>query len=378
LTEPSGVQIHLVETLTGLAQNLSSIRPKASINGHVSREELLALPQVHCLRICAYILRRVIKGPQGGAIHDGSTPAEKVALINVAFHAFSSIGATFGPSQSEQFRTIAITLYSELLKDEASDADLVGPTLQSLKMLLDNPPSRKDSQFERVIHGLLSACLLNIDEMRGRQGAISSRKIKSNMLASVLILTVLPGSVKIAAALVDHCCFLISQKLVEADEMALTAAHCTKTLIVASTSGNAALRQCSRLLLPGMVECLINLAASSAETEQQLAVVGEIFKAFSTLVSSLSDDLRARALGIFMPPIILLLEPTRSPPSLAHSKSVTQLLSLAAASPAAFKEATAGLNQSLTEVLEASVRQALGSKGPAADAPKPQISLRSF
>lgn len=55
--------------------------------------------------------------------------------------------------------------------------------------------------------------------MRGRQGQISSRKIKTNLLAAVLILTVIPKSVRIGWAIIEHCCFLISQKLVEADEV---------------------------------------------------------------------------------------------------------------------------------------------------------------
>lgn len=56
----------------------------------------------------------------------------------------------------------------ELLKDETSDIDLVGPTLQSLKILLEKPGDliSTDDKYENVIHGLLSACLVNVDEMR--------------------------------------------------------------------------------------------------------------------------------------------------------------------------------------------------------------------
>lgn len=36
----------------------------------LSREELMGLPQVHCLRICAYILKRSITGPRNGAIRE--------------------------------------------------------------------------------------------------------------------------------------------------------------------------------------------------------------------------------------------------------------------------------------------------------------------
>ena len=56
----------------------------------------------------------------------------------------------------------------ELLKDETSDIDLVGPTLQSLKILLEKPGDlvSTDDKYEEVIHGILSACLVNVDEMR--------------------------------------------------------------------------------------------------------------------------------------------------------------------------------------------------------------------
>ena len=167
---------------------------------------------------------------------------------------------------------------------------------------------------------------------------------------------------------------------------------------MASTSGNPILRQCTRLLLPGLVECLAKAAASSDEAsppEHVMATVGEINKAFSALFLSLSEDLRtshrrvegyrsslvssgARALGVIMPVLILLLDSSRQPPTPLHTQCVTQLLSLAAASPTAFKDATGRLEQSMKDTLETSVRQALGSKAQSAEPAKPQISLRSF
>ncbi|OCH91331.1 clathrin-coated vesicle protein [Obba rivulosa] len=386
LTEPSTIQVYLVDAVSALAQNLASDSRKNGLitNGHVtSLDELQGTAEVHCLRICAYILRRVIRGSQGGVVHDGSTPADKVKLINAAFEAFRAMTATFGPSAREDFRGVAITLYAELLKDETSEADLVGPTLQSLKLLLERPSTLGDLEdgYERVVHGLLSACLVNVDEMRGRSGQISARKIKNNLLAAVLILTVIPPSAKVARPIVEHCCFLISQKLVDADEMSLTAAHCAKTLMMASTSGSPALRQCTRLLLPGMIERLAKIAASSDDdtgAEQNLATLSEIYRAFNAMFFSLPEDLRSRALGALMPSMILLLDPSQQPSSAAHTQSVTQLLSFAAASPAAFKEATGKLDPDMREVLEESVRQTLGNRGPAVEAPKPQISLRSF
>ena len=64
---------------------------------------------------------------------------------------------------------------------------------------------------------------------------------------------------------------------------------------MASTSGNPILRQCARLLLPGLVECLAKAAASSDEAsppERVTATVGEINKAFSSLFLSISEELR--------------------------------------------------------------------------------------
>lgn len=49
-----------------------------------------------------------------------------------------------------------------------SEFDLVGPTLQSLKKLLENVPedSADRLKYEKVVHAILSACLVNIDAMR--------------------------------------------------------------------------------------------------------------------------------------------------------------------------------------------------------------------
>ena len=83
--------------------------------------------------------------------------------------------------------------------------------------------------------------------------------------------------------------------------MSLTAAHCAKTLIMASASGNAILRQCTRLLLPGLVECLAKAAASSDEAappERVITTVGEIHKALSALFLSLGEDLRKSIISL--------------------------------------------------------------------------------
>lgn len=56
-----------------------------------------------------------------------------------------------------------------LLKDELSEVDLAGPSLPALKSMLDKddpPHGVADEKYGRLVHGLLSACLQNIDDMR--------------------------------------------------------------------------------------------------------------------------------------------------------------------------------------------------------------------
>jgi HEAT repeat-containing protein 5 len=77
--------------------------------------------------------------------------------------------------------------------------------------------------------------------------------------------------------------------------MAATAAHCAKTLITASASGSVMLRQCIRMLLPGMVEYVAKVAGMVADevaVESHLPAVGEIIKAFGTLFTNIAEGLR--------------------------------------------------------------------------------------
>ncbi|KAG6857124.1 hypothetical protein H0H87_009256 [Tephrocybe sp. NHM501043] len=317
--------------------------------------------------------------------------SDRIQTITSAFNALYAVGFSINSLQREDVRAVAVLLYSDLLKDESSEIDLVGPTLPALKlMLLDLPPASvtEDNQdsYGQLVHGLLSSCLLNVDAMRftsGRNGLISAKKIKNNMLAAVLILTVIPPSVKVSQAAVEHCCFLISQKLLDSGELSLTAVHCAKTLIVASTAGNAMLHQCVRLLIPGLIEYVAKVAPSvhdGSVTELQVAAVGEVWKAFSTFFSSTPEPHRVRLLGVLLPTISLLLSTSQASMTPVVSHTVSQLLQYATSAPAAFKEAAAKFDINTRELLEQSIRRAVGGTTSAASqsAAKPQISLRSF
>ena len=73
-------------------------------------------------------------------------------------------------------------------------------------------------------------------------------------------------------------------------QMGLTAAHCAKTLVIASIVGSPSLRQCARLLLPGMIESVAKVAIQDEATETRVQIVAEIWKAFAALFTSASEE----------------------------------------------------------------------------------------
>jgi len=145
------------------------------------------------------------------------------------------------------------------------------------------------------------------------------------------------------------------------------------------------LKECTKLLIPGLIEYIARLAPmvnDGSIPDSHAAGIGEVWKAFSAFFASVAEEHRTRLLGILLPTITLLLSSSQAAPSPVVAQSIAQLLSFATSSPAAFKEAAGKLEPSTRELLEASVRRAVGgSTGSAASqaaAARPQISLRSF
>ncbi|KIY49942.1 ARM repeat-containing protein [Fistulina hepatica ATCC 64428] len=375
LTEPPAIQSHLINALSSFAV--------ANGGGESANESSLSPANTHCLRICAHILREAASPlpAQPGNL------AERVGVILAAFSTFTSIAMALTTPLREDLRGVGILLYHGLLRDESSDIDLVGPTLPALKALLSIPvlplPQCRD-RFERLIHGLVSSCLLNVDEMRGREGAPISKKIKNNFLASVLVLTVIPTTVKVSLPVVEHCCFQISEKLLEASDLSLTSAHCAKTLIMAASSGHIILRECAKLLTPALIGFIAKMVPhvdDSSVSESHTAAIAEIWKAFSAMFSSIAEEHQTRLLGVLLPTIALLLSQALDHPSPVASAAIVQLLTYATAAPTAFKDAAAKLDAPTRELLERAARQAMAIHNDAASnqaSAKPQISLRSF
>ncbi|KAF9487688.1 hypothetical protein BDN71DRAFT_1594368 [Pleurotus eryngii] len=312
------------------------------------------------------------------AVRKAGEHAEHARMLMAAFTAFATIAASIKSSQREDVRSVGILLYS----DESSEVDPVGPTLPSLKILLDLPvhgkPEAKE-KFGKTVNALASACLLNIDGMSGRSGAISTKKVKNNLLAVMLILSVLPPTVQIGKTVVERCCFILSHKMMDDDDDDMT-----------SCTGGSPLHPYPRRRsyiadwTPPPPPLL-----SGSVSDAHIVGIGEVWKAFSAIYASVPEEH-----CVFLPTILLTLSNDKeatttigsaASPSLSmHTLSIAQILSFAALSPNAFTQAAAKLDPGARESLEQAVRKAVGKTATQAPGQgtgqggKPQILLRAF
>jgi hypothetical protein len=76
------------------------------------------------------------------------------------------------PVQRADLCAVALHLFGDILADETPGYDVAGGSLGVLKGLLDLSLGAKDqvpgiqAGSDRIVHGLLSACLGNVDDMR--------------------------------------------------------------------------------------------------------------------------------------------------------------------------------------------------------------------
>ncbi|KAG1715659.1 hypothetical protein ID866_1501 [Astraeus odoratus] len=290
MIEGAKTLVYLLEVIHAFSRHFGHL----GINDPVATDDGLSDNSIrtHCLKIAAYVLRHV-RPSQGTPAISGSLQ-ELARMVNVALSNFEIAAVNTPDNVREDVRGVGCMLYAELLKDEVLDMDLITPTLPALKALLSVEVKENSlERYEKLIHGLISSCLLNIDDMRGREGAICSRKVKTNMLAAVLILTGIPPRVKPTGGVVEHLVHLISQKL-ENDDTAMIAVHCAKTVAFAAT-GSDLLRGCSRLLLPALVQYIARLSShldDDTPSDQYCAVIEEVYKTFSALLLLVTEEKR--------------------------------------------------------------------------------------
>lgn len=78
-------------------------------------------------------------------------------------------------------------------------------------------------------------------------------------------------------------------------QVSLTAAHCARTLIAASASGNVLLRCCVKLLMPALIEYIakmVPLVNDGSISENHATAISEVWKAFAIFFGSLTEGAR--------------------------------------------------------------------------------------
>jgi len=317
-----------------------------------------------------------------------------IALIKSAFTSLCELADLFPNPTKEELYAVGLHFYGHLLKDEASELDLVGPTLPVIKLLcergfatvdLTSPPNQS---LAKAVHGLLSASLQNIDETRARQACAATTKTRNNLLAVVVVLTALPPSAKVGREVVERACFLIGEAALGEGEVRKTALYCATSLVAAGLRGSASgvVQYCVGRLMP----CLVELVARAGEEgrawqagEPRLVGLTEAVKALGLVVGAVPAERRTEALSVVMPALIMLLQPEAPTAPAVHQIGLKQLLALAAQDAASFRECTHTLEEEMRAALEASVRSSVGggAKGRGMQVERrvePRVVLKSF
>ena len=97
---------------------------------------------------------------------------DRIAFYKTAFTVYSITIGCIEAAQRADLCAVGLHLFGDLLKDETPNMDLAGPSLPVLKLLVDQALSGQvqvpgvTATGEKIVHGLLSACLTNIDDLR--------------------------------------------------------------------------------------------------------------------------------------------------------------------------------------------------------------------
>ncbi|ODN88477.1 clathrin-coated vesicle protein [Cryptococcus wingfieldii CBS 7118] len=400
MSEPASVKLEMV----GVVRDFAISRKGTGVDDAAQTRRALA--------VVAFTLRQIVPCKEIKATwHHTDPPSSKTALLRSAFSAYAQIIDCIDISQRADLYAVGLHLFMGLLEDEAV-LDLVGGCLGSLKVLVEGLVGAQVpgvGNGEKVVHGVVSACLSNVDDMRSRVNPVANLKIKNNLLAITLILTALPSLIKVSKNLVEATASAVGKNLgaaVERPELGLTAIHCASTLLSASLrpipsplgpssppSPSSVLQHTTLNLLPFMIGYISETVvahATKAESAPPLGGVREVVKALVAWGTGLPEEgrQRARGYGVLLPTLCIMLDPpgsaSTSGPSQLHGVATGVLLGLAQSSPVAFKEATMAMKEGDRGELEKAVREAIGGgkqgqgQGVGKEKEKKGIELRSF
>lgn len=381
MVESALLQAKAVEVIVEFAASYKSQLVDGEVGGEHSLPSNAKLTR--CLRLITYALENAPTVARAGSGGD------RALLIRTCFTALLDIMTPLSKAQQEQLVVVGFYRYSELLRDESSEVDLIGTTLASLRELSTRSVAVSTDSLPRTIHGFLSASLQTIDDMRARSGRVATNKTINNMLAIVVVVTSLPPDFGLSQSVLHHFSFQITRHLALLDaeeEVALTAINCLKTLFLAATRSMApSLSYCIGQTLPSIVDFLIKASENRGEAPQpsSLRVVGEAVEAAGLVCNVVSDDVHcARLIGIVLPTLALFLPADEQDP--LASRVIEQILALAKRHPPAFRQVIGRLDGANRQLVESSIRAALGSgvRQDTSETPARQqaktIALKSF
>jgi hypothetical protein len=159
MSEPASVKREMVDLMSSFAT--SRVDTNAFDHSQVRR----------VLAVITFVLRGTIPSidVQTSFTYNDTAP-DRIAFLRSAFTAFAKVVDTVDPTQRADLYAVGLHLFVDVVKDE-SPMDLAGGLLGNLKGLLEGlvrgqVPGVAGDQGEKVVAGLLGACVTNIDDMR--------------------------------------------------------------------------------------------------------------------------------------------------------------------------------------------------------------------
>lgn len=159
MSEPAIVKREMVELMSAFAT--SRVGSNAFDHGQTRR----------ILAVITFVLRGTIPSADvQSSFTYADTAGERVAFLRSAFSAFARVVDTIDAAQRADLFAVGLHLFTDVLREE-STMDLAGSLLGNLKNLLEGlvkgqVPGVASDQGEKVVAGLLGACVTNIDDMR--------------------------------------------------------------------------------------------------------------------------------------------------------------------------------------------------------------------
>lgn len=397
MTEPATVQVRVIEMVSAFANSYGSqlqnqgLSNGANANGSSSLSEGLvpSTKLTTCLRLALFS----IQNAQTRSSSQASSAEDRAAVIRAAYAAYCGMVAFYTKTQQEHLFVAGFQAYSELLRNESSDVDLVGPTLASLKEICMASMSVYGDGLSRCVHGFLSANLNTLDEMRSRAGIVAINKTKNALLATVVVVTSLPNDVAVSQAVLEQYCYLLDQKLrpktIDSSSLpiASTAINCLKTILLVASRRNenvngsngmalhSAIAFCIGQTLTSLVTMLVNayhdraefIGKNSEEDEvnmnARVRVLEDAMKTLTGYAGTVQDEEhRTRFIGIILPVLSLFLQHEQESERMKQLETLAahQILALARQYSNAFRSVVAILPVEERTRVEQGVRTAVG------------------